>query len=260
MIASSPVVGTFAQPSKNANSPALGAPMARSASTRARQTSQQVRPHLDRTPSAVSAAQVNGGGHGSGDMDRATRSNNDSKNIKGEDQSGETETRASSRANDRSIKREESAMGRHRPPSISTSTRNNGKASKTGTPVVSSFPDNPRPRSGRNSTTTLNPADLPPKRSHKKKEPAQQRQRSGTKSSQKAKDEDEGSLQDDDDDDEEEPRYCYCNGISYGEMVACDMEGCKKEWFHLACVGLSRPPTAKCKFLGLGLAAVSIFC
>ena len=55
-------------------------------------------------------------------------------------------------------------------------------------------------------------------------------------------------AEDEEEDDEEEPRYCYCNGISYGEMVACDMEGCKREWFHLDCVGLSRPPTAKCEF------------
>lgn len=41
---------------------------------------------------------------------------------------------------------------------------------------------------------------------------------------------------------EDEPRYCYCNGVSYGEMVACDAEGCAKEWFHLECVGLRVAP------------------
>jgi hypothetical protein len=28
-------------------------------------------------------------------------------------------------------------------------------------------------------------------------------------------------------------------------MVACDNEHCPREWFHLDCVGLSRPPNAK---------------
>ena len=28
----------------------------------------------------------------------------------------------------------------------------------------------------------------------------------------------------------DEPRYCYCNGVSYGEMVACDNEKCPREW------------------------------
>lgn len=40
----------------------------------------------------------------------------------------------------------------------------------------------------------------------------------------------------------EEPRYCYCQQVSYGEMVACDAEDCPREWFHLECVGLGRAP------------------
>jgi hypothetical protein len=28
----------------------------------------------------------------------------------------------------------------------------------------------------------------------------------------------------------DETRYCYCNQVSYGEMVACDRDGCTKEW------------------------------
>ncbi|CCG83182.1 Inhibitor of growth protein [Taphrina deformans PYCC 5710] len=41
---------------------------------------------------------------------------------------------------------------------------------------------------------------------------------------------------------DEEPTYCYCNQVSYGEMVACDGDDCEREWFHLACVNLSAPP------------------
>ncbi|KAG6336227.1 hypothetical protein ID866_2846 [Astraeus odoratus] len=36
--------------------------------------------------------------------------------------------------------------------------------------------------------------------------------------------------------------YCFCDGISYGEMIACDDEHCEREWFHLACIGLTVPP------------------
>lgn len=54
---------------------------------------------------------------------------------------------------------------------------------------------------------------------------------------------DEESIHEGDDEDEEgEPRYCYCNEISFGEMVACDNDACPREWFHLSCVGLSKPP------------------
>jgi hypothetical protein len=36
--------------------------------------------------------------------------------------------------------------------------------------------------------------------------------------------------------------FCICRGVSYGEMVACDGENCKYEWFHLPCVNLTAPP------------------
>lgn len=41
---------------------------------------------------------------------------------------------------------------------------------------------------------------------------------------------------------EGEPVYCYCQQVSYGEMVGCDGEHCEKEWFHLPCTGLKEPP------------------
>lgn len=43
-------------------------------------------------------------------------------------------------------------------------------------------------------------------------------------------------------DDDGEPVYCYCEQVSYGEMVACDGPQCSREWFHLPCLGLSAPP------------------
>jgi Inhibitor of growth proteins N-terminal histone-binding len=36
-----------------------------------------------------------------------------------------------------------------------------------------------------------------------------------------------------------EPTYCYCNRISFGEMIACDNVECPIEWFHFECVGLT---------------------
>lgn len=39
-----------------------------------------------------------------------------------------------------------------------------------------------------------------------------------------------------------EPVYCYCQQVSYGEMVGCDGEHCEKEWFHLPCTGLKELP------------------
>ncbi|KAF9557708.1 hypothetical protein CPC08DRAFT_710206 [Agrocybe pediades] len=39
-----------------------------------------------------------------------------------------------------------------------------------------------------------------------------------------------------------EELYCYCNRVSFGEMIACDGESCEREWFHLGCVGLTEVP------------------
>lgn len=57
---------------------------------------------------------------------------------------------------------------------------------------------------------------------------------------------------DDEDEDEGEKRdspsyqgdrkYCYCDGVSSGEMVACDGDHCVREWFRLECLGLDSPP------------------
>lgn len=45
--------------------------------------------------------------------------------------------------------------------------------------------------------------------------------------------------------DPNEPTYCFCNQVSYGEMVACDNPSCKIEWFHFGCVGLKEQPKGK---------------
>ncbi|KAG1087086.1 hypothetical protein G6F42_020742 [Rhizopus arrhizus] len=45
--------------------------------------------------------------------------------------------------------------------------------------------------------------------------------------------------------DPNEPKYCYCNQVSFGDMVACDGDNCEKEWFHYTCVGLAYPPVVK---------------
>jgi phosphopantetheinyl transferase (holo-ACP synthase) len=41
---------------------------------------------------------------------------------------------------------------------------------------------------------------------------------------------------------EEEPRYCYCQQISYGDMVGCESDDCTYQWFHYVCVGLTSEP------------------
>lgn len=50
------------------------------------------------------------------------------------------------------------------------------------------------------------------------------------------------SLLDEPPTDPNEPTFCICEQVSWGEMIACDSDTCKREWFHYPCVGLSEPP------------------
>lgn len=39
-----------------------------------------------------------------------------------------------------------------------------------------------------------------------------------------------GDAGDVDGDNDDNRTYCYCDGVSYGEMIACDDENCEREW------------------------------
>jgi hypothetical protein len=153
------------------------------------------------------------------------------------------------------LKREDTEANGHGTPSnniltTTITTTKSGRASKPSTPALGSFPDPPvRSRSGRtaleqtihNASNAL--AATSAKRSHKKgagqaAQAAALAHHHGDDgmSSKVHSDEDEMDIA------EDEPTYCYCNGVSYGEMVACDADGCQKEWFHLECVGLKVAP------------------
>ncbi|KAI1003099.1 hypothetical protein K3495_g5106 [Podosphaera aphanis] len=44
------------------------------------------------------------------------------------------------------------------------------------------------------------------------------------------------------DDGADDRKYCTCQSVSYGDMVACDNPRCEFEWFHWSCVGLKSEP------------------
>lgn len=56
-------------------------------------------------------------------------------------------------------------------------------------------------------------------------------------------DDDDDAMDLDDDDDAK--KYCSCQNVSFGDMVACDNESCPFEWFHWSCVGLKSEPNGK---------------
>ncbi|SPO37224.1 related to YNG2 - component of NuA4 histone acetyltransferase complex [Pseudozyma flocculosa] len=52
----------------------------------------------------------------------------------------------------------------------------------------------------------------------------------------------------DDGEEKDETLYCFCQRVSFGEMIGCDNAEndpeCK-EWFHISCVGVTKPLPAK---------------
>ncbi|KAI0457273.1 hypothetical protein F5B21DRAFT_512824 [Xylaria acuta] len=122
-------------------------------------------------------------------------------------------------------------------------TTKSGRASKPSTPALGSFPDAaPRSRSSRNTSTTTTTTTT--KRSHKKgaSQHAIPTRIVDEDTNSSGHGDDEGDV------DADEPLYCYCNGVSYGEMVACDADDCEREWFHLDCVGLKAAPPSNMKW------------
>ena len=53
---------------------------------------------------------------------------------------------------------------------------------------------------------------------------------------------DDGGYEDDGDDGK---LYCTCQTVSHGNMVACDNERCRFEWFHWECVGILQEPKGR---------------
>lgn len=264
-LASSPVVATFsAAKDRGGRSPAPSM-MQRMPSARARQNSTQSVAQLARNRSSstnVRSANGNGLYGTTADVDKVSgltgrtlgevkSSMKETVNAKGEhlvedigtgDGAGDLRggLLVGSRNPDR-LKREETENGSSRtrgdrPPSISISTRGGGNSkgpSKTATPINASFAEPHRTRGPRAS-------DAPLKRSHKKGAGLAAQIAAAAA----VQDGEDSSMQgeEDEEDGPGQERYCYCDGVSYGEMVGCDGDNCVREWFHLDCVGLNRAP------------------
>lgn len=275
-IVSSPVVGTFSTPKdvqRRSPAPSL---MQRIPSSRGRQNSTQSILQEPRSLPASkisnkSAAGSNGNPSTPATVDKTTTLVAGSSDIKpwakqpahtkdhvvAESQPGEGELRgglaSGSRGTDKTMKKEDVAdtpvtnkNRPDRPRSISISTRggNNNKTSKTSTPTQGSFNnDNQQPR----TTRPTRNADPAAKRSHKKGAGLAAQ----LVAAQLNATEDDDLIQGEEEEEEggdSEPRYCYCNQVSYGEMVACDMDRCPREWFHLDCLGLTKAPKGNAKW------------
>ena len=139
--------------------------------------------------------------------------------------------------------RDEGAADSEAPITTQVVTTRSGRASKTATPMLASFPEVPMARS--RSTRNNNSSEPLPSKRAKKGAALAARARAANSPSSPAQSSEVEIEGDEALDDEEEPRYCYCNQVSYGEMVGCDNDDCQWEWFHLSCVGLTKAPEKK---------------
>jgi inhibitor of growth protein 3 len=76
---------------------------------------------------------------------------------------------------------------------------------------------------------------------------SQSRSRRGQKKKQAVKQEVDVDMEENDGgeeelDEEDNSLYCYCQKQSYGNMVACENEDCKYQWFHVDCLNLKKMP------------------
>ncbi|KAJ9142190.1 Chromatin modification-related protein [Pleurostoma richardsiae] len=58
----------------------------------------------------------------------------------------------------------------------------------------------------------------------------------------KREDDDDDAMDVDDEEGGDDRKYCLCQNVSFGDMVACDNDACPYEWFHWSCVGLKSEP------------------
>ena len=58
-----------------------------------------------------------------------------------------------------------------------------------------------------------------------------------------------GGPEDDEDDENDDQLYCYCQKVSFGDMVGCDNDNCEYQWFHWSCIGLKSEPDPKSEWL-----------
>jgi hypothetical protein len=151
-----------------------------------------------------------------------------------------------------------------------------GRQSKTATPMSSTFPTDlalgPRNRSARTQKEKDNNSVSHSHASSESGERTSGRRKKGTNSAAPSTlgapaegmedidpdvelpgvEVEEGDVPEEEEEEAEggegEPKYCYCNDVSYGEMVACDNESCAREWFHLKCAGLTKAPDENSKF------------
>ncbi|KAI6779118.1 Inhibitor of growth protein 3 [Emericellopsis cladophorae] len=127
-----------------------------------------------------------------------------------------------------------------------------GSGSRRGTPIgvvrkkaaSKSSLSRVKKASNRNSPASTADSDLSDAVSGSDVDDGEHRSRGTPAGDGKDADGDDAVLDADEDEDDgnDDRKYCLCNNVSHGDMVACDNDDCPYEWFHWSCVGLKSEP------------------
>lgn len=280
--ASSPLVGNFTLPKGNvANADRPTAARARKNSTANSVASAAPEPPVMRRPSSAHSVQQAPNSTAITELEQAAGVNRDNTSNKGastpkdstELPPFETITVTTALKHEEIEPQEPENMEIDVPAPAPNATRA-GRASKTATPVVGTFPEIPMARSrstrkanngnGNSNTSSENNSTTTgtvSKRGAKKvtatnsatmQSPALEAAADPKSNPQSSRASsivpEEQSQEVESDEDGDEPRYCYCNQVSFGNMIACDNDSCPREWFHLPCVNLDRAPSGRTKW------------
>lgn len=136
-------------------------------------------------------------------------------------------------------------------------TTRTGRVSKTATPMATTFPETAQPTKSRGNGNGSH-ASSESGNAQSERMSTRDKRRRGDKEAEEARklafaeelasENGEEADVEDDEEEENEPRYCYCNEVSYGFMVACDNDDCARQWFHMRCTGLEKPPASTTKW------------
>ncbi|KAJ4295213.1 hypothetical protein N0V90_007224 [Kalmusia sp. IMI 367209] len=278
--ASSPLIGNFSLPKATAaNAERPAASRVRKNSTANSIASAAPEPPIVRRPSSSHSVQQPTSSNTITELEQAAGASRDNVSTKGASTPKDTtelplfDTTTSALKHEDVEPQEPESMEIDIPAPAPVTTRA-GRTSKTATPIVGTFPEIPMARSrstrkanngnghsntssennstttgtvskrGSKKTATTNSATMQSPALESAPEPKSNPQSSRASSVAPEQESQEAES----DEDGDEPRYCYCNQVSYGNMIACDNDSCPREWFHLPCVNLDRAPTARTKW------------
>jgi inhibitor of growth protein 3 len=146
-----------------------------------------------------------------------------------------------------------------RKPIPANSSRTGKRSGRTSSKIKGGDRRGQLARAGRNGTPSTNASITDSEDGSASPTPSSLARTQGDGAGDRASD---GEGEEDLEEGEDTTLYCFCQKVSFGDMVGCDNDNCKYQWFHWTCVGLKNEPAGEwlcpeCRKLPKGELAVS---